>query len=787
MLSLACFWLFGLGTAGSGLEGSLDRAEEALRRVVEAESCEPTSVASLGDLAALFGKLGALEQQALALVELSDCLQENDRIEIAKELLGKALDLARGAEAGELERRILTSQAIAESSSGNLPAAVELFERALAEHQRAGDLDQEAQTLSHLGLAYSSRGSYELALDAFRRAREYFRRNGQRRQEGRVLVKMGNVYKAQGRRSAARTNLLEAVEASTVGNDLEARIFAEQLLVEMLLEAGEYEPADRRLRATIRWYRELDRPRLLAYALQQLSQCLRKLGRSEEAVAAAEEGLALHRNIGNPWGEIPAWTDLALALSARGDFARSLSAMEEAVAALERQRDRVGDPDDRALFLASNRRTAESLRNLLLAEHEKDATAGHARRALLAHERFLSRSLLEHLLPSPVEVPELDLGRLQAWVDERSKLVEIALGDDHSWAWIVGGSSFDLVELPPRQEIDQAVAGLRVGGEPGAKGPSPEALARLARLIWAPLEAKIEPGTRVLVVPDGSLRRVPFGALPDREGRPLMRVHELVIAPSARVALVLGERAEAAEDTGVDSEGVLVLADAVYRADDPRLGHRRPMATSPAEEDGASKPWASRLPRLRFSRREAEKIRQRLGPEEVSVRFDFEASKAAVVAASGRPLRILHIAAHALIDDESPERSGIMLSLFDGSGNPRDGFLGLEDIASLDLEVELVVLSACSSAIGREVWGEGLLSLTRAFLGAGARGVLATLWPVDDRSTAALMDELYRALAEPPSLHPSAALALAQRRLAAQPRFEDPSHWGAFVFQGSLR
>ncbi len=102
-----------------------------------------------------------------------------------------------------------------------------------------------------------------------------------------------------------------------------------------------------------------------------------------------------------------------------------------------------------------------------------------------------------------------------------------------------------------------------------------------------------------------------------------------------------------------------------------------------------------------------------------------------------------------------------MLSRVDEDGRPRDGFLRIDDVAGLELDAELVVLSGCQTALGREIRGEGLVGLTRGFMYAGVPRVLASLWRVQDRATARLMDELYRAMwAE--GRRPAAALRAAQ-------------------------
>ena len=131
------------------------------------------------------------------------------------------------------------------------------------------------------------------------------------------------------------------------------------------------------------------------------------------------------------------------------------------------------------------------------------------------------------------------------------------------------------------------------------------------------------------------------------------------------------------------------------------------------------------VPRLPASREEADAIAASLPPGEVAMVTDFGASREAAVAPGLARYRVIHFATHGILDSERPELSGIVLSLVDERGEPQDGFLSLQDIYNLDLPADLVVLSACNTALGREVRGEGLIGLTRGFMYAGASRVVA--------------------------------------------------------------
>jgi CHAT domain-containing protein len=163
----------------------------------------------------------------------------------------------------------------------------------------------------------------------------------------------------------------------------------------------------------------------------------------------------------------------------------------------------------------------------------------------------------------------------------------------------------------------------------------------------------------------------------------------------------------------------------------------------------------------------------------------FDARREWVETTDFTGFRVLHIATHGVVDDERPELSGIVLSLVDEKGTPRNGFLRLPDIYNLRLPVDLVVLSACETGLGKEVKGEGILNLVRGFMYAGAPAVIASSWKVDDTATSELMAELYRGLFAGKS--PAAALREAQVALRKLPRFRSPYYWAAFELQGDWR
>jgi CHAT domain-containing protein len=304
------------------------------------------------------------------------------------------------------------------------------------------------------------------------------------------------------------------------------------------------------------------------------------------------------------------------------------------------------------------------------------------------------------------------------------------------------------------------------------------------------------------VIADGILQYVPFAALPDPEAPagaaapPLVVRHEVVHLPSASALDVL--RRETAGRPPAPRQ-LAVLADPVFTADDPRLAgagvpSAEPSGASvagargePVEPPSAAAPAAAAsYRRLPFSRLEAEGIAGLVPADQRLTALGLDASRTAVDGAALAGYRLLHFATHAVIDDRRPELSGLVLSLVDRRGEPVDGTLRLLDVYNLRLDADLVTLSACESALGKEVRGEGLVGLTRGFLYAGAARVVASLWSVQDRATAELMKRFYRGmLAE--GRPPAEALRAAQLSMLAEARWNEAYYWAPFVLQGEWR
>ncbi len=304
--------------------------------------------------------------------------------------------------------------------------------------------------------------------------------------------------------------------------------------------------------------------------------------------------------------------------------------------------------------------------------------------------------------------------------------------------------------------------------------------------------------------------------------RPMIIDHEIVSLPSASTLAVLRRELEGRTPA---PKSVAVLADPVFDRGDDRF--KVASAASPAALSGVSivnamaKPGAAigtrgaelepelepeiesdlvksaediglagqgfHLSRLPFTRKEAQAILS-LAPKNARLEaLDFAASQGTVFNPELSQYRYVHFATHGLLNSLRPELSGIVLSLVNERGELQDGFLRAHEVFDLDLPVELVVLSACVTGLGKEIKGEGLVGLTRGFMYAGAARVMVSLWDVNDQATAQLMANLYQGILGKRRLSPAAALREAQVAFWRDKRWQSPYYWAAFTLQGEPR
>ena len=748
--------------------------------------------------------------------------------EIALRLFADALELQRARDDEQSEGRSLRRIGEAYYTLGELDLAEQYLQQALPLAERTNDGRTQEGALRNLGNVAFLRRDYAAALDLHRRALEISASVSDR---AHLQVLVTKDLAALGRDAEARAAAAEAriLAASSGSESLLAA--AEQAAGLAELAAGKSSTAAEHLERAAAAFGRFGMHAERADALHGLALASRAANRIDAALEHGEAALhelelmrsrvadpalratfasarrdyyetqvdllmARARNGQNSVAERDSYARAALEVSERGRARMIADLLQEAAIDLRGGASaEVGARQDELYEQLADRRRQRDL--LLERGASEPAAAAELQRVvgdLAALENELNLVEIDLRRSNPqyamLTAPEtLTAAEIQRSLGPDTVLLQYSLGEFSSWVWVVTAERVVAVELADRATIETAARRALARLEkhtPDATSRSTVELEDLAALVIAPVADSLN-RPRIALALDGALQFVPFSVLPRRSSNgvvaPLLAQHEVVEVPSMS-ALALSSR-------GVPPAGrrtLAVFADPVLEASDPRFGARPEALAAAADEHGfaARSSAGVDLGRLLSTGYEGEAIAALVPDPGRLLARGFAANRDAVLDSDLREFRYIHFATHGLVDARYPGLSALVLSQFDEHGRPLDGFLRLNDIYNLKLGADLVVLSACDTALGREVRGEGLIGLTQGFMTAGARTVVASLWQVPDRATAELMKQFYGYMLEE-GLTPAAALRKAQLWSAAQRPWSDPYFWGGFVLMGDWR
>jgi len=419
-----------------------------------------------------------------------------------------------------------------------------------------------------------------------------------------------------------------------------------------------------------------------------------------------------------------------------------------------------------AIAVASGRRFAQdALIHLLLKLDAQFPDSGYAAEAFHWAERARARSLLDIVADGSGAAAQpltLEQARAQVTRDGRAFL-EYSVGDSSTALWVITARGTNHYRLPSRRALQPRIEQLRRAlADPGRAGSrsAVQASSALYTMLIEPAAVPLAKATRLVISSDGPLALIPFEALltkdpgENREPAPADWLGSRVAIAYAFSATTWSARRESA------APGVGVVA----------VGN---------PDFGPGPPALAPLPNTAL---ELESLRTLAGRQPFTELAGAAATRAALLAQPALPTsRLVHVATHGVADVNEPARSGLFLAPASVGGPP--GFLSLGDISGLRLDATLVTLSACETGLGQLARGEGVIGLPRAFAAAGARGVMVSLWRVNDASTAALMRTFYTSWMKKGE-SADLALAHARRQLMKSPGTRSPHHWAPFVLTG---
>jgi len=356
-------------------------------------------------------------------------------------------------------------------------------------------------------------------------------------------------------------------------------------------------------------------------------------------------------------------------------------------------------------------------------------------------------------------------------------LVSYWLGSDYAYAWVLSDRALAWVQLSAPALIAERSAALQRALRRLVDTPLDTRLQQaraLHGLVIQPLEPWLALARQWLIVPDGALDYVPFAALRGPgEGTDAFVVmrHDVAVTPAA---WMLGVPPE----PGPAGRGMLLVADAVYQADDPRLAAPRKVAAVSAVPQSSAR-GRREYARLPYTAVEARDIAALFPAGQVEELLGTDATRERVLSLDWAKYRYIHLATHAVVDAEVPQLSAIVLGSYDSKGEIADRSVRVSDLALQSLNADVVAFSACDTALGRQTPSEGLMGLGTTTLARGAHAVLASLWPVADEMGAQVMTDFYRHLLHDAASAP-AALGAAMRSAVTHDRVADPALWAAF-------
>ncbi|MFL6261108.1 MAG: CHAT domain-containing protein [Thermoanaerobaculia bacterium] len=717
----------------------------------------------------LWRRLGIRSSEAVTLQNLGSLYSLIGHDDEALDLLQKAQSQLAAEKDPAPRISVLIALGWAQYLAGRPDAALDRYQEALTLAESTGNRQILPGLLDRRGTALRALHRYGEAAASYTRALAMIRPAGNRIGEGSTLANLGWLDLETNAPERARPRLQRARELLAASGDPNGEAYALTGLSRAERRLGDLDAAREHLETALRLvetvrtrlWGSMSRGFFLAYrfnAYEDLVSLLMELDRRQPAAGHAREALEV------------------------AERARARNLVEEIAAGPGAESD-PGPQRKRDLLLAEIEALEERRRTIAAQDphdpllHDLDASL---------RSRFLE---IDRLAPPPAQQPAFaSLRQIQALADADTLLVVYLLAEPASFAWTIDRETVAVHLLPGRERIEQlarrVVAAQPLSQEHATQETTARVVHELSEAVLDPLGKRLAGRRRLVILPDGALSLVSFSALrapAERAGEPaepLLLDHEIVMLPSA-TALLAQRRRLAGRRPAPGT--VAILADPVFSATDERLARGSGVRSVP---DGqVAEGIDVSLHRLPYTAEEAQAIARLVPPEERLLALGTAADRDLVLSGALRRYRILHFATHGLLDPVLPERSGVVLSLVDGQGRRREGFLSAPDVAGLDLPAELAVLSACQTALGREVRGEGVVGLTQAFFRAGVRGVVVGYWSVDDRATSVLMAAFYRHLLQD-GMPPAAALRAAQLAVRGEERWKAPYYWAGFSFHG---
>jgi CHAT domain-containing protein len=679
------------------------------------------------------------------------------------------------------------------------PAAISHLQQAVEYFKSSKDKDAGfdiAECEEYMGQVYLATGKYDLALKALQPIPAFYESKGHPSDAAQLKALVGEVYQRQGKIELARTNYQAALKNFREMAAPVKKAAVAFALGRLELSEGNYDAAENYLSESIETTENIRsdlNSRMLAMAFsasvhdryETYIDCLMRKHKQQPT-----QGLELRAFQAS---ELARARSLAALL--RDTQTKIVTGIDSQLAEQERTlRQAIHDKAEQIITLLSG-----DYKKSDLIEVEKSLNPLQER-----HKQVVLR--LQRQNPHYDQIKETtnySVQQIQDLIveDDQTMLLEYFIGRNGSYLWAITRNDAKVFDLPKADDINRAVKDvyelLAVEPNDDIDKRLTKASADLSNLVLGPVANQLH-GRRLIVVADGALNYIPFQLLPvGRDQAPLVANYEVVNAPSASV---LGQLRQERKQRRPRTKILAAFGDPVFASNYQQFKNKGSgdlLATNRSDW-GESWQHASRdievkgddvdpstIQPLHYSKSELKKLGDLAGSQALIAK-GFDASRGRLETTDFSKYAILHFATHGLLNPKNPENSGFLLSMLDFDGKPQDGFITMQDVYSLHVPVDLVVLSACQTGLGKEVRGEGLIGLTRGFMHAGASSVLASLWKVDDEATAELMKNFYANMLQK-GMTPAEALRAAQNTVRQNPQWRSPHYWAGFTLQGEFK
>jgi CHAT domain-containing protein/Tfp pilus assembly protein PilF len=709
------------------------------------------------------------------------------------------------------EARVLMNIGVIYGDLGDNRAELEHYERALAIFQQIGAKDSTENVLTNMGGVYNALGDYQKALDYFQQAFELGRELGYK--HGDAFSNLGTVYASLGKFEEARSYLQRALRADQqIGAKRSEGVDLYNLGL-VYKKLGRYDEALNFFKRETEIGKQIGDPENIWAGLFGIGQCQDALGRFAEALDSYRAAIEIIESIrgklvteehkigfvGQKFSIYENIINLLLKLHKKepekGYVAQAFSYVERVRARAllellaEAHIDLRSGIDEKLiererLILNQISQIQRQLLDVKTSEEKRKALLIDLERLEGEHDEIKREIRRTSPKYSDLSYPQpLNLGEVQSEVIEDGQaLLEYFLGEEKSFLWLVRKDRTMVYELPRKAELEKKV---KLYLELISERPSSQNMElhyqgghRLYRELIFPAIGELLQVRNLIIVPDSILYYLPFETLISEAGgtRPRYLVEDYAVSyvPSASIlAHIKEEMKERKQQKGKRNE-LLAFGDPVY-----------PGETSIAQKVSAvERSFAelriSSLSRLPFTAEEVQGISRYFPKDSRKILLREQAREEEAKSAEAEKFKIVHFAVHGFFDEQRPRRSGLILSAI-GQGE-EDGFLQINEIFNLKLSADLVVLSACQTALGQLTRGEGIVGLARAFMYAGTPSLVASLWNINDKASADFMVAFYSFLKEGESK--SQALRNTKLGMAASEKYSHPYYWAPFILVG---